>query len=135
MTKQLQNFINGKWVQSQGSEYLDVVNPATSEVMTQVPAGNSNDLDLAANAASEASSLWRNTPAGERVQYLFKMKTILENNSNEIAEICTNESGKTFAESKAEIVRALENIEVACGIPILMQSEFSEDIAKGIDAF
>ena len=63
------------------------------------------------------------------------MKQILEANSNEIAEICTKECGKTFSESKGEIVRALENIEVACGIPKLLQSDFSEDIATGVDEF
>jgi malonate-semialdehyde dehydrogenase (acetylating)/methylmalonate-semialdehyde dehydrogenase len=63
------------------------------------------------------------------------MKQIMELNANEIAEICTSECGKTFAESKAEIVRAIENIEVACGIPKLLQSDFSEDIATGIDEY
>ena len=63
------------------------------------------------------------------------MKQILEANTDEIAEICTKECGKTFSESKAEIVRAIENIEVACGIPKLLQSEFSEDIATGVDEF
>ncbi|MEI6143634.1 MAG: CoA-acylating methylmalonate-semialdehyde dehydrogenase, partial [Mariniphaga sp.] len=93
------------------------------------------DIQDAASSASEAWSAWRNTPATQRVQYLYKMKQVLESNTDLIAEVCTKECGKTFAESKAEMIRAVENIEVACGIPTLMQSVFSEDIATGVDEF
>ncbi len=135
MTQILKNFINGTWQSSHSKETLDVINPANGQVLSKVPAGSKDDLNAAADAAHKAAKAWRNTPANDRIQYLFKMKSLLENHTDEIAEICTNESGKTFAESKAEMVRALENIEVACGIPVLMQSEFSEDIARGIDEF
>lgn len=135
MSKVLKNYINGQWVDSNGNALLDVINPATGQVVSQVPAGTKKDVDDAATSAWQAWKAWRNTPATQRVQYLFKMKQILEEHTDEIAEICTNECGKTFAESKAEMVRAVENIEVACGIPILLQSEFSEDIATGVDEF
>lgn len=131
----LKNYINGQWVDSTGSGAIDVVNPATGQVMYQVPAGTSDDIQQATEAADAAFNKWRNTPPTQRIQYLFKMKQVLEEHTNEIAEICTNESGKTYAESKAEIVRAVENVEVACGIPSLLQSQFSEDIANGIDEF
>ncbi len=135
MTQEIKNYIDGKWVDCSDSVFLDVINPATGNVISKVPAGNARDIDMAAESAHKASFAWRNTPAGDRVQYLFKMKKILEDNLDDIAALCTNESGKTLAESKAEIVRAIENVEVACGIPVLMQSEFSEDIARGIDEF
>ena len=135
MTLKLKNYINGEWVDSLGSVYLDVINPATSELLALVPSGSAKDVKIAAEKAHEAWPEWRNTPALQRIQYLFKMKQILEGNGNEIAEICTRECGKTLGESKAEITRAVENIEVACGIPKLMQSDFSEDIARGIDEF
>ena len=135
MTKILKNYINGQWVDSKGSGTLDVLNPATGQFLACVPAGSKNDITDAADKALKAWPAWRNTPATQRIQYLFKMKQILEANSNEIAEICTKECGKTFSESKGEIVRALENIEVACGIPKLLQSDFSEDIATGVDEF
>ena len=135
MNSILKNYINGQWVETKQKKYLQVVNPATARPMAQVPAGSSKDVDLAARAAADSYKAWRDMPATRRVQYLFKMKQVLEAHTDEIAEICTNESGKTFAESKAEMVRAIENIEVACGIPTLMQSEFSEDIATGIDEF
>lgn len=133
--KKLKNYVNGSWIESKSDDYLNVEDPGSGEVISQVPVGCKEDIDQAAGKAAEAYSNWRNTPAVKRIQYLFKMKTILEKNADEIASICTRESGKTFAESKAEIVRAVENIEVACGIPTLMQGEFSEDIATGIDEY
>jgi malonate-semialdehyde dehydrogenase (acetylating)/methylmalonate-semialdehyde dehydrogenase len=133
--KKLKNYINGEWTESKSSDYINVENPGTGEILSMVPAGCKEDIELAAGAASNVFNEWRNTPAVKRIQYLFKMKDILEKNSDEIATICTMECGKTFAESKAEIVRAVENIEVACGIPTLMQGEFSEDISAGIDEF
>jgi malonate-semialdehyde dehydrogenase (acetylating)/methylmalonate-semialdehyde dehydrogenase len=135
MAKILKNFINGLWVDSKGSRFLDVRNPADGQLLANVPAGSKEDIRDAAEKANLAWSSWRNTPATQRVQYLFKMKQVMDANSDEIAEICTKECGKTFSESKAEIIRAIENIEVACGIPKLMQSDFSEDIAKGVDEF
>jgi len=135
MTRILKNYINGKWVDSESTVFLDVINPANGLVLAKVPAGSKKDISDTAEEAHLAWSSWRNTPATQRIQYLFKMKQIMELNADEIAEICTSECGKTFSESKAEIVRAVENIEVACGIPKLLQSDFSEDIATGIDEF
>lgn len=135
MNTNLRNYINGKWVDSECKVTIPVVNPATTRQLAKVPQGCAKDVELAANAAAAASKAWRDTPATRRIQYLFKMKQVLESHTDEIAEICTNECGKTFAESKAEMARAIENIEVACGIPTLLQSEFSEDIATGIDEF
>ena len=131
----LKNYINGSWVASRSTASLEVINPATARSIAQVPAGCREDIMDAAEAASSAAKLWRITPATQRVQYLYKMKQILEANTDKIAEICTEECGKTYAESKAEMIRAIENIEVACGIPTLMQSQFSEDIATGVDEF
>lgn len=131
----LKNYINGQWVESKSKSTLDVINPATGLAIAKVPEGCREDINDAAECANEAAKAWRNTPATQRIQYLFKMKQILETNTDLIAEICTRECGKTYAESKAEMIRAVENIEVACGIPTLMQSQFSEDIATGVDEF
>ena len=90
-------------------------------------------MDAAAKAASDAFPAWRRTPAQERVQYLFKLRDLMKANMDEIARLITNECGKTFDESKAEMVRAIENVEVACGIPMMSKGEISEDIAPGID--
>lgn len=133
--KKLKNYINGEWIESISDQYLEVENPGNGEIISLVPKGCKEDIDSAAENAFTAYNTWKEVPAVKRIQYLFKMKTVLEENADEISKICTKESGKTFAESKAEIVRAVENIEVACGIPTLMQGEFSEDISSGIDEF
>jgi malonate-semialdehyde dehydrogenase (acetylating)/methylmalonate-semialdehyde dehydrogenase len=135
MAKDLKNYINGRWVSSRSSSTTDIINPATGELLARVPEGSEKDVDEAAESAQAAWPAWRNTPATQRIQYLFKMKQILEANADEISLICTRECGKTIAESRAELTRAIENVEVACGIPKLMQSDFSEDIASGIDEF
>ena len=129
----LLNYINGEWCASNATEFLDVVNPATTDVLTQVPLSVKDDVDAAAIAAANAFTSWRRTPPTERVQYLFKLKILLEEHIDELSRTITSECGKTFAESKAEWQRAIENVEVACGIPTLMQGYNLEDVARGID--
>ena len=129
----LQNYINGEWVASTGTTSLPVENPATGEVLTHVPLSSTADVNTATAAAAEAFKSWRRVPAGQRIQYLFKLKQLLEDHFDDIATIITNECGKTFKESQGEMVRAIENVEVACGIPLMMQGDVSEDIASGID--
>jgi malonate-semialdehyde dehydrogenase (acetylating)/methylmalonate-semialdehyde dehydrogenase len=133
----LKNYINGNWTQSSEKETINVVNPANQEVLAKVPFGDKTaiDVDSAVAAAAEALKEWRETPVMRRVQPLFKLKFLLEDNIDEIARLITLECGKSFAESKAEMQRAIENVETACGTPMLIQSEFSENVAPGIDEF
>lgn len=127
------NYINGEWTKPNVTEYFDVVNPATGQVIAKTPLGTKADVEAAAKAAREAFDGWRRTPVNDRVQYLFKLRNLMRENGDEIARLITNECGKTFEEAKAEMVRAYENIEVACGMPMMMKGEFVEDIAPGID--
>lgn len=129
----LPNFIDGSWATNKSCDHADVVNPATADVIAQAPLSSAADVDRAVIAASVALPAWRRVPPTERVQFLFKLKDLLEENFDEIATITTLECGKTLAESRGELRRAIENVEVACGIPILMQGNHSEDIASGID--
>jgi malonate-semialdehyde dehydrogenase (acetylating)/methylmalonate-semialdehyde dehydrogenase len=129
------NYIDGKWQASGSTEYQDVVNPATGEMMGRVPLSPAAEIDLAAQAASVAFVKWRQTPANDRVQFLFKLKNLLEPNFEELARTITMECGKTIEESRGEVRRLIENVEVACGIPLMMQGYNSEDIAPGIDEF
>ncbi|WP_229249251.1 CoA-acylating methylmalonate-semialdehyde dehydrogenase [Dyadobacter sandarakinus] len=133
--ERLKNYINGQWVDSRSEAFDNVLNPANQEVLAQVPVGNAQDVADAAEAAQAGFQEWKSTPVSKRIQYLFKLKTLLENNADDIARTITLESGKTFAEAKAELVRAIENVENACGTPALIQGAFSEDIAKGIDEY
>ncbi|WP_225938316.1 CoA-acylating methylmalonate-semialdehyde dehydrogenase [Leptothermofonsia sichuanensis] len=135
MTAVLQNYIDGEWCASEATEFLDVVNPATTEVLAKVPLSTAGEVDRAAQAAAQAFVNWRRTPAGDRIQYLFKLKVLLENHLEDLARTITQECGKTLAESRGEVRRAIENVEVACGMPTLIQGYNSEDIARGIDEF
>jgi len=129
----LRNYIDGKWQDSAAKETLSVINPATGEIMARVPLSPKEEVAAAAEAAKRASKDWARTPATERIQALFKLKQLLEENLDELARTCTNECGKTYAESVGELRRAIENVEVACGIPLMMQGWNNEDIARGID--
>lgn len=131
----LQNYINGQWVTSAATDYWNVVNPASQEVLALVPAGAAADVDTAVKSSEAAFATWKRIPAGKRIQYLFQLKRLLEENIDELSKTITLESGKTYVEAKAEWVRAIENVENACGIPTLMQGDFSEDIATGIDEY
>jgi malonate-semialdehyde dehydrogenase (acetylating)/methylmalonate-semialdehyde dehydrogenase len=127
------NFIDGEWVAPSAGEWTPVVNPATAEVVGEAPLSAAEDVDRAAGAAARAFPEWRRTPAVERVQYLFKLKALLEENFEDLARTITVENGKTLDESRGEMRRAIENVEVACGTPTLIQGYNSEDIARGID--
>ncbi|MBK8899628.1 MAG: CoA-acylating methylmalonate-semialdehyde dehydrogenase [Anaerolineaceae bacterium] len=132
--KKVMNFINGAWQPSAAADYLEVVNPATAETLGHVPLSPASEVDAAAQAAQQAFETWRRVPAPNRIQPLFKLKALLEENFEEIARTVTLECGKTIGESRGEMRRAVENVEVACGIPTMMMGDFSEDIASGIDA-
>jgi len=127
------NYIGGKWCLSKSSEVLDIINPATAEVMGQVHLSTSEEVRSAVDAAAGAFPSWRRTPATERVQYLFKLKNLLEEHFEDLSRTITMECGKTLDEARGETRRLIENVEAACGIPQLMQGYNSEDIAQGID--
>jgi malonate-semialdehyde dehydrogenase (acetylating) / methylmalonate-semialdehyde dehydrogenase len=127
------NYINGEWVESSAREWADVVNPATAESLGKVPISDAAEVTKAIDAAAAAYPAWRRTPPEDRIQPLFKLKTLLEEHIDDISRIITQENGKTFTEAKAEMRRAIENVEVACGIPMMMQGYNLEDVARGID--
>jgi malonate-semialdehyde dehydrogenase (acetylating)/methylmalonate-semialdehyde dehydrogenase len=133
MIERLSNFIDGSWRTSEAAAALNVLNPASAQPLAQVPLSPAAEVHQAAETAARAFPTWRRTPAGERVQPLFKLKALLEQNIDDLARTITNECGKTQAESIGEMRRAIENVETACGIPMLMQGCNNEDIAAGID--
>ncbi|MGH7340558.1 MAG: aldehyde dehydrogenase family protein, partial [Candidatus Rokuibacteriota bacterium] len=98
-----------------------------------VPLSGAEEIGRAVEAAATAFREWRRTPPGERIQYLFRFKRLLEDELDRLARTVTEECGKTYAESVGELRRGIENVEVACGIPVMMQGYNSEDIATGID--
>jgi malonate-semialdehyde dehydrogenase (acetylating)/methylmalonate-semialdehyde dehydrogenase len=129
----LQNHISGVWTKSSATEFVNVTNPASGELIARTPVSTAGDVEAAVHAASEAFPAWRRTPPGERIQYLFKLKYLLDEHIDELSKIITVENGKTFGEAKAEIRRGIENVEVACGIPMMMQGYNLEDVTPGVD--
>src|SRR6266705_1236345 len=127
------NYVDGQWRESNAAEDLDVINPATGEALAKVPLSSAAEVARAVEAAASAWPEWRRTPPEDRIQPLFKLKQLLEDHLDELSRIITQENGKTFAEAKAELRRAIENVEVACGIPMMMQGYNLEDVARGID--
>jgi malonate-semialdehyde dehydrogenase (acetylating)/methylmalonate-semialdehyde dehydrogenase len=133
MCARLLNYINGAWEASAATETLAIINPASTETLAYVPLSLAVEVDRAAKAADTAFSAWRRTPVVERIQPLFHLKTLMQANLDDIIRSITDECGKTLAESKGELQRAIENIETACSMPILLQGTNCEDIARGID--
>lgn len=129
----LQNYINGKWVISKSNNFRDVQNPATDEILARVQVSTLSELDDAVQIAQKTFQSWRRVPVTTRIQYLFKLKSLLEANFEELSRSITLEHGKTIDESRGEMRRAIENVEVACGTPTLSMGDLVEDIAPGID--
>ena len=133
MTSLLKNFIDGEWVESHGQDSVDVENPANMQLLASTPLGTSEDVNAAVKAAAKAFDSWKRVPAQDRVQYFFALKSQLEKHSEDLSRLITSEHGKTLAESKGEVRRAIQMVETACGIPTLMMGENFEDIGSGID--
>ncbi len=133
MVKQLKNYIGGQWVESGASTYLPVTNPATCEVIGQVPDGTREDVDKAAKAAKAAFPEWRSTPVLSRAQYMYRFKALLEDHFEELAEIVVKENGKTRDEARGEVRRGIESVDFAASIPSIMRGYKVEDISSGID--
>jgi malonate-semialdehyde dehydrogenase (acetylating)/methylmalonate-semialdehyde dehydrogenase len=129
------NYIGGAWRESAAEQYLEVHNPATGEVLAMVPLSTPEEVDQAVQAARKAQAEWRRVPAVQRVQPLFRLKTLLEEQFDALSETITLENGKVLDDSRGEMRRAIENVETACGIPALMMGDFSEDVARGIDEY
>ncbi len=129
----IKHYIDGQWIQSSSKESVLVHNPANGELLEKCPLGTAEELHQAVAAAHQAFRTWRSTPAIDRSQYFFKLKTLLEEHCEEIAKLITIEHGKTLAESRGDIRRGIQMVETACGMPTLMMGEHFEDIAPGID--
>jgi malonate-semialdehyde dehydrogenase (acetylating)/methylmalonate-semialdehyde dehydrogenase len=129
----LDNFIGGRWVKAQTTDFFDVHNPALGEVIGRTPLSSAADVDAAVQAAARAFPAWRDTPVNTRAQVLFRFKASLERDFADLARTVTTEHGKTLDEARGSVRRGIECVEVACGAPSLMQGSALEDIAGGID--
>lgn len=130
----LRNYVGGQWVTPATTAYQPVVNPATGATLTEVPLSTPADVDRAVAAARAAFPAWRQTPPLERARFLFQVKDRMEQRFEDLARRVTREHGKTLDDARGSVRRAIENVEVACGIPTLMMGYGLEDgAARGID--
>ena len=129
----LKNYIAGEWRDSKTTQYLDVLNPTTNRAIAQVPLSTAADVEDAIAAANDAFNEWRETPPTMRVQYLFRLKELMEAHFEDVARTIVTENGKTLDEARGETRRTIENIEVATGVTSLMMGRNLEDVARGID--
>ncbi|MFJ3483854.1 CoA-acylating methylmalonate-semialdehyde dehydrogenase [Pseudomonas sp. NPDC090202] len=127
--------INGEWIDSQTSEWLDVVNPATQEILAKVPLATEAEVDAAVSAAQNAFKTWRNTPIGARMRIMLKLQALIREHSKRIAVVLSAEQGKTIADAEGDIFRGLEVVEHACSIGTLQMGEFAENVAGGVDTY
>lgn len=133
MTENVLDYIGGAWQTASTADTQPVINPASAQTIAEVTLAPAETVAKAVEAGQGAFEDWRRVPVVERVQSLFKLKMLLEAHQDDIARTITEECGKTLKESIGELRRGIENVEVACGLPSLMQGYTSEDIARGID--
>jgi len=126
-------YINGAWEKPQGRTTQPVMNPATGSTIAEVPFATEADIDRAVRTAHDAFLKWRNVPVVDRVQVLYRYKSLLEKHTDELAAILTRENGKTKDDASAEVRRMVQMVEVACGMPTLMMGDSLNDVAAGID--
>ncbi|MGD8191204.1 CoA-acylating methylmalonate-semialdehyde dehydrogenase [Brevibacillus ginsengisoli] len=129
----LKNYIGGNWIASETTHYEPIPNPATGEVLSHVPLSTKDDVDQAVQAAKEAFPAWSATPVVDRARIMFKYQQLLIENQDELARMITLENGKNTAEAQAEVLRGIEMVEFACGMPTLLMGDTLPNIAKGID--
>ncbi|WP_017938272.1 CoA-acylating methylmalonate-semialdehyde dehydrogenase [Zestomonas thermotolerans] len=127
--------INGEFVESATSQWRDIVNPATQEVLARVPFATQEEMNAAVAAAKEAFKTWRKTPIGARARIFLRYQQLIREHMQELAAILTAEQGKTLPDAEGDIFRGLEVVEHAAGIGTLQMGELANNVASGVDTF
>ncbi|WP_168389934.1 CoA-acylating methylmalonate-semialdehyde dehydrogenase [Acinetobacter indicus] len=127
--------INGEFIDSRTSHWQDIVNPATQEVLGQVPFATAEEVNAAIAAAQQAFASWRETPIQARMRIMLKLQELIRQNLKSIAQVLTAEQGKTLADAEGDIQRGLEVVEHACSVGSLQMGEYIEGVARGVDTY
>ncbi|MDM1270802.1 CoA-acylating methylmalonate-semialdehyde dehydrogenase [Acinetobacter indicus] len=127
--------INGEFIDSTTSHWQDIVNPATQEVLGQVPFATAEEVNAAIAAAQQAFASWRETPIQARMRIMLKLQELIRQNLKSIAQVLTAEQGKTLADAEGDIQRGLEVVEHACSVGSLQMGEYIEGVARGVDTY
>ncbi|WP_296245264.1 MULTISPECIES: CoA-acylating methylmalonate-semialdehyde dehydrogenase [unclassified Psychrobacter] len=131
----VQQLINGQFVDSNTSEWIDITDPATQEVIAKVPQTTDDEINQAVAAAQAAFQTWRKTPITTRARIFLKYQELIREHMDELAEILTAEQGKTIADARGDVFRGLEVVEHAAGIANLQIGDFVENVATGVDTY
>jgi malonate-semialdehyde dehydrogenase (acetylating) / methylmalonate-semialdehyde dehydrogenase len=131
--EKLKNYINGEWVESKATQYEDVYDPATKEIIAQVPLSTKEDVNEAVKMAAKAFEAWKDVPVQKRARILFNYQQLLQKNKEELARIITIENGKNLTEALGEVGRGIENVEFAAGAPTLMMGDSLTTIATDVE--
>jgi malonate-semialdehyde dehydrogenase (acetylating)/methylmalonate-semialdehyde dehydrogenase len=135
MIETIKHYINGEGVEGGGARFADVYNPAHGQPCARVALADKEDVDAAVAAAHAAFPAWAATPPLARARVLFKYLQLCQQHVDEFAAMVTREHGKTFADAQGEVARGIEVVEFAVGIPQMLKGEFTDQIARGIDAW
>ncbi len=128
------HLINGQRIEGQG-RHAAVFNPSTGEVIHQVALADRATVQQAIDAAKAAFPAWRNTPPAKRAQIMFRFKQLLEQHEGAIAQLISQEHGKTIEDAAGELKRGIENVEFACGAPQILKGEYNRNVGPNIDAW
>ncbi|MBQ5965403.1 CoA-acylating methylmalonate-semialdehyde dehydrogenase [Massilia sp. ZL223] len=131
----ISHYIGGQLAERPGARHADVYNPARGEPCARVALADQQDVDAAVAAAAGAFPAWAATPPLQRARVLFNYLQLCRQHADEFAAIVTREHGKTFPDAKGEVARGIEVVEFAVGIPQLLKGEFTDQVARGIDAW
>lgn len=130
----IKNYINGEWIESKSTNIEPVYNPATGEVIANVPLSTAEELDHAVQVADAAFQEWKEVPVPRRARIMFKYQQLLVEHWDELAKLITIENGKNFTEAHGEVLRGIECVEFAAGAPTLMMGEQLPSIATGLES-
>jgi malonate-semialdehyde dehydrogenase (acetylating)/methylmalonate-semialdehyde dehydrogenase len=134
-TKTVPHWINGKPAAATSGRTGAVMNPATGEMIAEVGFAGVDDVDRAVAVAKAAFHEWRATPLSRRAEVIFRLRELISQHRQRIAEILTRENGKTNADALGEVARGLENVEFACGVPNLLKGGYTEQASRGVDVY
>ncbi|HET6472597.1 MAG TPA: CoA-acylating methylmalonate-semialdehyde dehydrogenase [Pseudomonadales bacterium] len=135
MPQKLPLFVGGEFVASDTNEWLPVTNPATQDVLAEVPFATKAEIDRAVASAKEAFLTWREVPTPERARLMLRYQDLLKKNQDDVARILSRETGKTFADAQGDVWRGIEVVEHACNVATLMMGETVENVARKIDTY
>jgi malonate-semialdehyde dehydrogenase (acetylating)/methylmalonate-semialdehyde dehydrogenase len=133
MPKRLKYLVAGEWRDTESGVYYEITNSSTGEVMAEAPRCTAEEVDAAVEAAAAAFPAWRDTPITKRVQVMFRLKSLLEENLHDLSMLLATEMGKTYSEARGDVLKAIEVVELACAVPVTMMGDSLMNVAEGYD--